>query len=129
MPRKSEKDEYDDGNLPFAKAEITRLMKEHLEDDKQISKRVKIGMNLFLGNMLKEVCEKLNKYPYMLLEYHMFEEAIYPYENIYKIDKEKIRIIKHMESIKADCEVLKEYVKESMKSHDVDPKELELKDV
>jgi len=35
---KNEKVEYGDGNLPFAKAEITRLMKENLDDDKMLIK-------------------------------------------------------------------------------------------
>ena len=39
--------------LPFAKAEVVRLMKENLDDDKMIRERVKVEMNKFLGEELK----------------------------------------------------------------------------
>ena len=42
--------------LPFAKAEVVRLMKENLDDDKMIRERVKVEMNKFLGEVLKNVC-------------------------------------------------------------------------
>lgn len=41
--------EEDDEKLPFAKAEVVRLMKENLDDDKMIRERVKVEMNKFLG--------------------------------------------------------------------------------
>ena len=40
--------------LPFAKAEVVRLMKENLDDDKMIRERVKVEMNKFLGDVLKK---------------------------------------------------------------------------
>ena len=46
--------------LPFAKAEVVRLMKENLDDDKMIRERVKVEMNKFLGEVLKNVCKQLN---------------------------------------------------------------------
>ena len=54
-------DEKED--LPFAKAEVVRLMKENLDDDKMIRERVKVEMNKFLGDVLKNVCQQLNEYP------------------------------------------------------------------
>ena len=60
-----EEDEY----LPFAKAEVVRLMKQNLDDDKMIRERVKVEMNKFLGDILKQVCEQLNEYPYKTIEY------------------------------------------------------------
>ena len=46
----------DEEKLPFAKAEVVRLMKENLDDDKMIRERVKVEMNKFLGEVLKNVC-------------------------------------------------------------------------
>ena len=37
--------EEDEEKLPFAKAEVVRLMKENLDDDKMIRERVKVEMN------------------------------------------------------------------------------------
>ena len=57
--------EEDEEKLPFAKAEVVRLMKENLDDDKMIRERVKVEMNKFLGEVLKNVCKQLNDYPYI----------------------------------------------------------------
>ena len=43
-------DEKED--LPFAKAEVVRLMKENLDDDKMIRERVKVEMNKFMLGLL-----------------------------------------------------------------------------
>ena len=59
----SEEFEEEDEKLPFAKAEVVRLMKENLDDDKMIRERVKVEMNKFLGEVLKNVCKQLNDYP------------------------------------------------------------------
>ena len=80
-----EEDEY----LPFAKAEVVRLMKQNLDDDKMIRERVKVEMNKFLGDILKQVCEQLNEYPYTTIEYEMLKESTYPYTNIKRINKKK----------------------------------------
>ena len=61
--------------LPFAKAEVVRLMKENLDDDKMIRERVKVEMNKFLGEVLKNVCKQLNEYPYTTIEYEMLKES------------------------------------------------------
>ena len=104
--------------LPFAKAEIVRLMKKNLESDKMIRERVKIEMNKFLGDIVTNVCEQLNAYPYSSVEYEMFKEATYPYRNIERINEEKIRILKHLDAIKADCDALSMDVKATLKLTD-----------
>ena len=59
----------DDENLLFARGEVIRLMKDHLDKDKMITERVKVEMNRFLSNVLVAVCEELNKYPYITIDY------------------------------------------------------------
>ena len=73
-----EDEEYtdEDEKLPFAKAEVVRLMKEHLDDDKMIRERVKVEMNKFLGEVLANVCKQLNQYPYSTVEYEMLKESM-----------------------------------------------------
>lgn len=106
--------------LPFAKAEVVRLMKKNLDNDKMIRERVKVEMNRFLGEVLEKVCEQLNEYPYTTIEYEMLKESIYPYKNIERINEEKKRILMHLEAIKADCDALSMDVKKSLKLKDVD---------
>ena len=107
-------------DLPFAKAEVVRLMKNNLDKDKMIRERVKVEMNKFLGEVLERVCEQLNDYPYTTIEYEMLKESIYPYTNIKRINEEKFRILKHLEAIKADCDALTMDVRKSLKLKDVD---------
>lgn len=108
-----------DEKLPFAKAEVVRLMKENLDDDKMIRERVKVEMNIFLGEVLKNVCKQLNEYPYTTIEYEMLKESIYPYTNIERINQEKERILLHLEAIKADCNALAMDVQRTLKLKDV----------
>lgn len=107
--------EVEDESLPFAKAEVTRLIKENLDPDKMIRERVKVEMNKFLGEVLKNVCRQLNSYPYTVIEYEMLKESIYPYENLTRINQEKERILLHLDAIKADCDALSSDVSRTLK--------------
>ena len=105
-------------DLPFAKAEVVRLMKENLDSDKIIRERVKIEMNKFLGEILKNICKELNDYPYTSVEYEMLKEVLYPYQNITRINQEKERILLHLEAIKSDCTALQSDVESTLKLKD-----------
>ena len=115
--------EEDGEGLPFAKAEVVRLMKQNLDRDKMIRERVKVEMNKFLGEVLVKVCEQLNEYPYTTIEYEMLKESIYPYQNIERINEEKKRILMHLHAIKADCDALSMDVKKTLKLKDVSEEE------
>ncbi|SFL35116.1 hypothetical protein SAMN02910297_00650 [Methanobrevibacter olleyae] len=106
-------------DLPFAKAEVVRLMKQNLDSDKMIRERVKVEMNKFLGDILKQVCQQLNEYPYTTIEYEMLKESTYPYTNIKRINQEKERILLHLNAIKADCDALAMDVQKTLKLKDV----------
>ena len=107
-------------DLPFAKAEVVRLMKKNLDSDKMIRERVKVEMNKFLGDVLEKVCKQLNEYPYTTIEYEMLKESIYPYKNVERINEEKERILKHLDAIKADCDALSLDVRKTLKLKDVE---------
>ena len=115
----SEEFDEEEEKLPFAKAEVVRLMKENLDDDKMIRERVKVEMNKLLGEVLKNVCKQLNDYPYTTIEYEMLKESTYPYTNIERINQEKERILLHLEAIKADCNALAMDVQKTLKLKDV----------
>ena len=112
-------EEKEEEDLPFAKAEVVRLMKQNLDSDKMIRERVKVEMNKFLGDILKQVCQQLNEYPYTTVEYEMLKESIYPYTNIKRINQEKERILLHLNAIKADCDALAMDVEKTLKLKDV----------
>lgn len=104
--------------LPFARAEVLRLMKENLSSDKQIRERVKVEMNKFLYSIVEEVCRELDKYPYVTIDYEMFKECIYPYTNIKQINQERMRILAHLNAIKSDCDALSMDVEKTLKLND-----------
>lgn len=116
-------EDEEEESLPFAKAEVVRLMKENLDDDKMIKERVKVEMNKFLGDILKNVCAQLNEYPYTTIQYEMLKECIYPYTNIKRINQEKQRILLHLDAIKADCDALSMDVKRTFKLKDTPEEE------
>jgi hypothetical protein len=115
----TEKNTEQKEKLPFAKNEVTKLMRKNLDDDKMIRDQVKVEMNKFLYSILVNVCKKLNEYPYTTVDYGMLKECIYPYTNIEKINQEKERILMHLDAIKADCDALAMDVEKSLKLKDV----------
>ena len=115
-----QEEEEEAEELPFAKAEVVRLMKQNLDSDKMIRERVKVEMNKFLGQILENVCKQLNEYPYTTIEYEMLKESIYPYKNIERINEEKERILKHLDAIKADCDALSLDVRRTLKLKEVE---------
>ena len=104
--------------LPFARAEVLRLMKENLSSDKQIRERVKVEMNKFLYSIVEEICRELDKYPYSTIDYEMLKECIYPYTNIKQINQERMRILAHLNAIKSDCDALSMDVEKTLKLND-----------
>ncbi len=96
----------DENKLPFPRATVVNMMRRHLTQGKQIKGQVKDEMNIWLGNIVERISTKLNAYPYSYVDGAMLREAVEPYENLQDIEKEKERIIKQLESIKAACDVL-----------------------
>lgn len=105
----------DEKDLPFPRATIVNMMRQYLEPGKQIKGQVKDEMNIWLGKMVERITKKMNTHPYTYLDYSMFAEAIEPYEKIQDIETEKERIIKRLEAIKADCDVLQREVDRKFK--------------
>lgn len=96
----------DESKLPFPRATIVNMLRKHLSKGKQIKGQVKDEMNIWLGKMVERIAAKMDTYPYTYVDGAMLREAIEPYENIQDIEKEKIRIIKQLEAVKAACDVL-----------------------
>ena len=101
-----DEEEMDESKLPFPRATIVNMLRKHLDSGKQIKGQVKNEMNVWLGRMVERIAKKMNTYPYTYVDGSMFREAVETYENVQDIEKEKERIIKQLESIKAACDVL-----------------------
>lgn len=101
-----EEGEIDESKLPFPRATIVNMLRKHLSKGKQIKGQVKDEMNIWLGKMVERIAHKMDTYPYTYVDGSMLREAIEPYENIQDIEKEKERIIKQLEVVKAACDIL-----------------------
>ncbi|NYZ79811.1 hypothetical protein H0N95_01005 [Candidatus Micrarchaeota archaeon] len=99
-------------NLVFPTATIVREMKKHIAEGKMIKKEVKVGMNKFLAEIVKDVTLRMNEYPYSMLDYRMFKEASKPYRMAKEIQREKTRLNKHLDVIIDDCQSVKRDLEE-----------------
>ena len=96
----------EESKLPFPRATVTNMMRQYLDDGKQIKGQVKDEMNIWLGKMVERIAKKMNAHPYTYVDYGMFKEAIEPYEKIQDVEQEKEHIIKQLEAVKSQCDVL-----------------------
>ncbi|MBN3037425.1 MAG: NFYB/HAP3 family transcription factor subunit [Candidatus Diapherotrites archaeon] len=103
----------DEDKLAFANAQVVRIMRKNLAEDKMIRSDVKVAMNKFLEDMCANISQRMNKYPYAMIDMRMFNEAIEPYTTLEKVAEEKKRIMAHMEAIKADINKLQRDVEET----------------
>lgn len=101
-----ELDEEENEKLPFPNAVVVRLLRQHISKRKQIKKRARVELNIWLGKMVEQIAKKLDSYPYSYVDYSMVQDALKEFEKMKEISAERERIIKYLEKIKADCESL-----------------------
>ncbi|MBN1940893.1 MAG: hypothetical protein JW772_01790 [Candidatus Diapherotrites archaeon] len=99
-------EEIPEDKLPFPRATIVNMLRKNLSKGKQIKGQVKDEMNVWLGKMVERIAQKMDSHPYTYVDGGMLREAIEPYETVQDIEKEKERIIKQLEAVKAACDVL-----------------------
>ncbi len=105
-PVADEEGTMEESKLPFPRATVTNMMRQYLNDGKQIKGQVKDEMNIWLGKMVERIAKKMNAHPYTYVDYGMFKEAVEPYEKIQDVEMEKEHIIKQLEAVKSQCDVL-----------------------
>ncbi|MFC2174271.1 hypothetical protein ACFLQ2_00170 [archaeon] len=116
--KKTEETEEEDESLAFANAQVVRVMRANVAQDKMIKSAVKKEMNLFLEQVCGDVSKRMDKFPYAMIDRRMFDEATEAYRTMDKVVEEKKRIIAHLEAIKEDCNKLIRDVDETFKSDD-----------
>jgi hypothetical protein len=93
--------------LAFPTAAVVREMKKYVAKDKMIRKEVKIAMNKFLADVVKDISQTMDKFPYSVVDYRMFEDAVKPYKRVKDLQGEKKRLVAHLDSIIEDCASVK----------------------
>ncbi|MBD3387896.1 MAG: hypothetical protein GF416_02500 [Candidatus Altiarchaeales archaeon] len=98
--------EEDESGYAFPMAPIVRLMKQEMDNDKMIRRRVKEGMNVWLEALCRKISKKMNESEYTMVEIDDFKTAIEAYEMIDDVEQERERIVATLEKIKQDCDSL-----------------------
>ncbi|HLC45283.1 MAG TPA: hypothetical protein VJI67_00245 [archaeon] len=106
VPEEVQAQEEAEDNLPFARAEIYRLLRKSVGDSKIIRSSVKEEMNVFLGRIGEKIGSKLAQTKYTSVELADLLRAIEPYEHIDDLHEERLRIVSALERIKMDCDSL-----------------------
>jgi len=96
----------DEAKFAFPMAPIVRLMKQEMDADKMIRRRVKESMNVWLESLCRKVARKMNQSEYTMVEVDDFKTAIEAYEMIDSVEQERARIVATLEKIKQDCDSL-----------------------
>lgn len=124
--KKEELKETETKELPLPNATVVRLMKDNMSGDKMIKKEVKIAMNKFLGEVIKDVANKLEEFPYTTVDYSMFREAIKPFKQAKEIGKEKKRLNTHLDKIISDCRSVQRDLERKFEEPKTSGREIEL---
>jgi len=106
-PVEEEVDAALEQKLAFPTAAVVREMKKYVAKDKMIRKEVKIAMNKFLADVVKDISQSMDKFPYSVVDYRMFEDAVKPYKRVKDLQGEKRRLVAHLDSIIEDCASVK----------------------
>ena len=99
---KGTEEEVDESKLPFPNAPIVRVMREEIDDDKIISKRVKEEMNKWLAEMCRDISKELNKSPYKKIEGDDLSSAVAKYRQFDELHREKEKIKRGLQRVIED---------------------------
>lgn len=103
--KKAEKKESG-GRLAFPEACIVRILRKNMDKEKMIKKEVKVAMNKWLEKLVTNVAKTMNNFPYVMMTKSEFNRGIKVYETLEEFEKEKQRILSHMDAMKKDIERL-----------------------
>jgi len=108
-----------DDKLPFPRATITKLVRKNVSKGKQIKGTVKDEMNLWVAQMVERIAKKMNSQPYTYVNYDMLKDAVAPYEDIQSINKQREQLVKKINAIKGECEIVITQIDSQNKSKSV----------
>jgi len=90
--------------LPFPTARVVRIIKENMTKPHQIRAEVKVAANEFLGEILKDIANEMDKEEIFTLNTEHFNKAIKKYKMITYQQKRIDRIKKLLEKQRAEID-------------------------
>lgn len=98
---------------PFARAKVERILKAACPDA-EISPRVRLAFNIWLGKMAENVSEELAKVSHRTITEQDFQNVISKYEFAGDLKKERERISNRMKELGKEVERFKGKVEDSI---------------
>lgn len=95
----------EEGKFPFPMAAVVRRIKAK-SSGQMISSKVKIATNNFLGYIADRAAEEMATTRYSTIEMDDFQRATQPFFAAQELEAEKERVIKHLEKMRSDIEML-----------------------
>lgn len=99
-------EQEEDDSLPFPRARIVNIMRNHIPDGKQLRSEVKEAMNLWLGELLKRLSKEMGGTQFGSVGIADFQRATKPYDMISDIVKDEQRLVTGLEKLKMDADAL-----------------------
>lgn len=108
LPEESESvTELEDDSLPFPNARVVRMLRDEIQSGKQIRSEVKVALNEWLGNMLRQISREMDNTPYGSIGLVDFHRATRPFDSMTSLVKDKERIILAVDKLMADADQIK----------------------
>lgn len=117
VPAIDEEEEIQDESLPFANAQVVRLIKAQTGKT-MIRSDVKIEMNKLLAKIATEISKRMAKMPYSYLGLSEFKEAAAPYLKIGLSTQEKRRLVAGLKKVREEAATLVAEIESEMAEED-----------
>ena len=103
VPEKEAMEEEDEG-LPFPRARIVNLMRAQIGNTKQIRSEVKDAINIWMGDLLKQLSNEMSNTQFGSVGMADFQRATKPYDMIKDIVKDEQRLRISVEKLREDSD-------------------------
>lgn len=102
-PQKQEKTENSEIlALPFPHSRVKEIIKVNLKEGTFIKKKAAIELNLWLGKMAEMIAKEISETQKAYVDAEDIKNATVKFDAIEDLEKEKKRIIAHLNAIKED---------------------------
>ena len=96
--------EEEDDSLPFPRARIVNLMRDQIGTSKQIRSEVKDAINIWMGDLLKQLSNEMSNTQFGSVGMADFQRATKPYDMIKDIVKDEERLRVSVEKLRHDAD-------------------------
>ena len=97
-----EKEESEISKLPFPHARVKEIIKSKIKEGTYIKKKAAIKLNNWLGEKANQIAEEASRTDKAYIDSDEIEKATSKFDDVDQLEKEKKRIVAHLNAIKED---------------------------